>query len=384
MLTRISDKTSLLDLSFADLKSVAWDRLDYSDEQIVKEIGNPVILNRLLHTAPAVLAEWNSHSYILTHLTEEGLERIITANLKVGNTRFELSTSMFHDRKQYSKDFIVRNKKHIDYNYIEHQQWITPDFLYEHRNEMDVENFFDSFASNKGIAAYEEFNTFMDGHWSSKLDQSDLLCYATIEECKQLGITPPASLYAVITEQRVMSGDPCGDGQRSYAIWLRKYRRVFNDPEGYPTWDHLLQLFKKHPRMNSSGYVDWLRHRVVNHSEEVVRAADEHLSYSPRNINVHAYQEVTGESNNEAEANFNTEFMDVVNPEEFKRVVEEFQTANPELVVARERATQEHKEALERERIERNAKLPPRDANGRFMARTVNVVVADGDDPEFG
>lgn len=373
MLTRISTKSSLLDLSFDDLKQVAWELLDYDDQQIINEIINPVIHNRLLHTAPKILAEWYNQNSIITHFDEAGLERIITANIKVGVSRFNLSCIIFNDRKQYSKDFIVRNKEYIDYNYIEHQEWITPDFLYENRDLMDVSNFFDCFASNQGISAYEEFNSFMDGVWSSKLDQSDLLCYATIDECKELGITPPANLHAVITEQRVMSGDPCGDGQRSYAIWLRKYRREFNDPNGYPTWDHLLQLFKKHPRMNSNGYVDWLRHQVVNHSEAIVSRAVPHLSYSPTNINVLVYQEVTGVSHNEAETNFNTEFLDVTNPEEFQRVVEEFQTANPELVVARERATQERKEAIERERQERNAKLPPRDANGRFIARADNM-----------
>lgn len=375
MLTRISDKTSLLDLSFADLKMVAWEHLDYSDEQILNEIRNPTILNRLLHTAPQVLAEWNTNHHLIDLLSEEGLERIVTANIKIGNRDFMFSTAMFHESRQYSKDFIVRNKAHINYNHIEHQKWITPDFLYEHRDEMDVDNFFENFAINKGIAAYEEFNTFNDGYWSSKLDQSDLLCYATIEDCEKIGITPPANLYVVMTEQRVMSGEPCSDGQRSFSIWLRKYRRVFNDPAGYPTWDHLLQLFKKHPRMNSSGYVDWLRHRVINHSEAVVRRADENLSYSPTNISVNDYQEVTGTSRVEAETNFDTEFMDVTNPDQFKRVVEEFQAANPELVIARERENQERLEAIERARQERAAKMPPRDAKGRFISR--NVIIVD-------
>lgn len=371
MLTRISDKTSLLDLSLAELKIVAWRYLEES-EDYQDELSNKVLLNRLFVAAPDVLASWINLSNILYYINEECLIRCIDANYKIGNREFKIETSMFHNEQQYSLEFLENYKQHIHMDYAEHQHCITPKFLDENSSIMDVDNFFDHFARNKGVDAYQEFYNYNDA-FREYLENSDVLEYATIEDCERIGITPPENLYTVMNEQRVMSGDPCGDGQRSYSIWLRKYRRVNNDPEGYPTWNDLLVLYKKHPRMNANGYVDWLKERAVNNTERQVQRAERKLTYNLKEINVNDYSSVTGVSVDEANATFQEEFMDVLNPEQFNRVVEETYAANPELAVARE---QEHTERLqqqaERERLkqERAAKMPPRDpATGRFMSR---------------
>lgn len=337
MLTIKSDKTSLLDLSIRDLRNVAWEHLRLRDFE--EDFKNPKLLGRLKYIGNDLLVNFSYNDVFLMNCPEEFIEAMIIARIKNGERRFCLDSSMFYDRKQYSIEFLTKYAEHLPMNYAEHQKSITPEFLDRHYDRMDTGEFWGNFGDSVGMDKLSEFLTYSNGRFKDEMLDSSLMRYCTKDDLIALNMTVPNFYDNVMTEQRVMSGDPCNDGQRSFSIWLRKYRRVNNDPNGFPTWNDLLELYKKYPRMNQHGYVDWLHHRAVTNDERYVNEYPEHLSYSPKEITFDGYRHVAGEENQKED--FEIEFADVnetpdnsTSKSEEQPAQSEDQTVEPDVAVA--------------------------------------------------
>ncbi|AFC21965.1 hypothetical protein GAP32_505 [Cronobacter phage vB_CsaM_GAP32] len=313
MLTIKSDKTSLLDLSIAELRRVAWKHIDV--REFLDELADPKLLTRLMYgSGKQILVEMTSYDQYLRYCHEDTIAKMIDAMIALGNT-YIIDSSMFYDGKQYSIEFLTKYADYIALNYVERQKSLTPEFVAKYSHKMDMEDFWMRFDRTIGISNIKQFIDYNNGMFRDEIMDSEILQYCTRSDLISLDMEVPDFYDTVMTEQRVMSGDPCNDGQRSYAIWLRKYRRVFNDPEGFPTWNNLLELYKKYPSMNKNSYVDWLYSRAVHNSEEYVSEFDEHLSYNVGEISVHTYQNITDtENSNEAQEAFLVEFSDVLTP----------------------------------------------------------------------
>lgn len=329
MLTIKSEKTSLMDLSINELSNVAWEYLEV--EEFVDDLNNPNFLARMMYGKnKEVLASLTKCDNFIAYVPEAFLAKMIDAR-KIQTEHFKIGTSMFYDGKQYSIEFLTKYADHIELYHVEYQKSITPEFLEKYHNEIDVSSFWSRFDRTFGIENLKHFATYKNGMFLEEIQESEAIRYLTISDLESLGMPVPDYYHNVMTEQRVMSGDPCNDGQRSFSIWLRKYRRVSNNPTGFPTWNDLLELYKKYPRMNQHSYVDWLHDRAVTNREDYVNEYPEHLSYSPSNISFGEYRDIAGEDHKEED--YAIEFSDVLQPE--PQMVNVTVEVTPDVQVAR-------------------------------------------------
>lgn len=306
MLTIKSEKTSLLDLSINELRDVAWDYIDA--KQFVDELKDPKLLTRLMYGKNkeifSVIFDSENISFML-YAPNEFLAKMIDA-LKEKGEPFTLSSHIF-SKRQFSLDFLNKYADNLNLYHAERQESIDVNFLDKYYDRLDISSFWEHFHKNSTTERIKEFVLFGDGKYKEDMTNFGAIKFLTADELNSIGLEVPEYYNNVMTEQRVMSGDPCSDGQRSFSIWLRKYRRVHNDPTGFPTWNQLLELYKKYPRMNNNGYIDWLYSRAVKNSDSYVQQFDNELSYSPSNITYSDYRDIAGDENSQED--FKIEFQ---------------------------------------------------------------------------
>lgn len=308
MLTIKSSKTSLLDLSIKDLSNVAWNFLDV--HEFADELSNPKLLTRLMYQSnKKILADMIEEEKYLMVCSEPTISKMIDAYLEVyPEDDLRLDGCMFYDEKQYSLEFLQKYKKYIRLYHVEHQKCITPQFLAENYDSMDTNEFWANFSTVIGIEKLPEFITYNNGELKNEIMKSKAIIHVPKKQLIELNIDVPAYYDTVLTEQRIMSGQPCNDGQRSFMIWLRKFRRTTNNSTAYPTWNELLELYQQHPRMNHNGYIDWIYSMALFNSPETVQQYNEKLSYSPSNISAAVY---VAETETGTDEDFAIEFSDV-------------------------------------------------------------------------
>ena len=309
MLTIKSSKTSLLDLSIYELANVAWEYLEIPD--FVEELSNPKLLTRLMYGSnKKILADFTEHEPFLMYCSEFTISKMIDAYLEVYQVdELRLDSCMFYNNKQYSLEFLEKYKQYIRLYHVDRQQCLTPEFVAKNRNEMDTNEFWANFSTVIGNERLREFIEYNDGELKDDIMHSRAIRMLTANQLIELGLPVPDHYNTVLTEQRIMSGQPCNDGQRSFTIWLRKFRRTTNNSTAYPTWNELLELYKKYPRMNNDGYIDWIFSMALFNSEETVQSYSEKLSYSPERITVSDY---ISEAGSGTEEDYEIEFSDVI------------------------------------------------------------------------
>lgn len=313
MLTVTSEKTSLRDLTIAELRRVAWNRIN--PDEFVEDFNDLNFLARVNYASRRTIAEWVDWGSILRVMDEPALEFVISTRKQVSRSRFYLDSEVWCSEKQYSLEFLTKHANHLYLNHAHQQKCITPEFLEKFRDHINYSHFFDQFLQSRNTDVLREFLLYKDGLFSRHIMQSRGMRYLNREALKELNQPVPDYYDTVITEQRIMSGQPCDDGQRSFTIWLRKFRRVTGRPNDYPTWNEMLTLMKTHPRLNQNGYVDWIMGRCLENTPEEVAQYPERLSFNPKRVERDAYRHITGTDETTGDADFNIEFADVINPQ---------------------------------------------------------------------
>jgi len=312
MLTVTSEKTSLRDLTIAELRRVAWHHIDPSE--FVEDFNDLNFLARVNYASRRTIADWVDWGSILGVMDEPALEFVISTRKQVSRTRFHLDTDIWCNDKQYSLEFLTKNAAHLYLDHAHQQLCITPEFLEKFENQISYSRFFDRFLQSRDSDVLREFLFYKDGLFRRFIMQSRSMRYLNREALEDLQQPVPDYYDTVITEQRIMSGQPCDDGQRSFTIWLRKFRRVTGRVNDYPTWNEMLTLMKSHPRLNQNGYVDWIMGRCLENSPEEVAQYPERLSFEAKRVQREAYRHITGTDETQGDADFNVEFADVIDP----------------------------------------------------------------------
>lgn len=312
MLTIMSEKTNLRDLTIAEIRRVAWQNID--PEEFIEDFNDLSFLARVNYAARKTIADWVDMGSILSVMDEPALQFIISTRKQVSRSCFMLDTEIFGNGKQFSLEFLTKNANNLYLDCAYKQNCITPEFIEKFRNKINYERFFSRFAESRNLNMLREYLIYKDGLFRPYIMNSKVMRYLDSEVLEELEQPIPAYYNTVITEQRIMSGQPCDDGQRSFTIWLRKFRRVTGRENDYPTWNEMLTLMKTHPRLNANGYVDWIIQRCLHNTPEEVSLYPERLSYRPDNVRREAYISVTGTDETQGEADFNIEFADVINP----------------------------------------------------------------------
>ncbi|UYE98944.1 hypothetical protein XbC2_549 [Xanthomonas phage XbC2] len=313
MLTVTSEKTSLRDLTIAELRRVAWEHIDPSE--FVEDFNDLNFLARVNYASRRTIANWVDWGSILCVMNEPALDFVISTRKQVSRSRFYLDSEMWGYEKQYSLEFLTKHAKHLYLNGAHQQKCITPEFLEKFEDHINYSHFFERFLQTRDIDVLREFLMYKDGLFRRYIMQSRSMRYLNREALEELNQPVPDYYDTVITEQRIMSGQPCDDGQRSFTIWLRKFRRVTGRPNDYPTWNEMLTLMKSHPRLNQNGYVDWIMGRCLENTPEEVAQYPERLSFNPKRVERDAYRHITGTDETTGDADFNIEFADVINPQ---------------------------------------------------------------------
>lgn len=288
MLSILSSKESLLDLSINELRKISWRSINISEFE--EELKNEILIERMrlaykdykveLDTLTTFSCDWMPTQHRAMYF------EFIT---KVNNEfTGRISEYAFYPNQQYSPEFMAKyiTKDTIEYEkYYAKQKWVTPDLFDKFVVELSYfrpDMFFSEFTSvedEMGGFTFAEWYTMKDGKYKSYIDRySEVFRYAAPSDLEQKGIPIPDHYSTVLTEQRIMSNGPCDPGQRAYAVWLKKYRRSSGDKTGFPTWGQLMELFKKHPKMDRHGYVGWIFDGALFRSENDVSEAPEHLS----------------------------------------------------------------------------------------------------------
>jgi hypothetical protein len=315
MLTEKSEKTSLRDLTIAEIRRVSWRNIDPSE--FVEDFNDLTFLARVNYADPGVVANWVDWGGILSVMHEAALEFVISSKKqRARQRRFQLDSDMWSSQVQFSADFLKRNARYLYLNGAVYQRCITPEFLDEFRDQISYNHFFDRFLQYRDgdEALLHDFLVYKDGMFRRWIMQSKGMRYLTRAGLESMNQPVPEYYDTVIDEQRIMSGQPCDDGQRSFTIWLRKFRRVTGRPNDYPTWNEMLTLMKSHPRLNHNGYVDWIMGRCLENSPETVAQYPERLSYRPNRVERESYTHITGVNEAQGEADFQIEFADVLDP----------------------------------------------------------------------
>lgn len=285
------EQTELMALPISVLPNIEWECMDLDD--FTDEFRNPKMIRRLKYACRDIKSK-HIFSRLLRNLPHNyDVDQIIDMvnHLKeIGHEPVVIGATMFNNKRQFPREFIEANLDSIEMYHIENQGWIDPEFFEKHSGNMDRDNFWEQFGRVRTPEQIRYWYEYNNNQYVETMTYNNVFEQFTVQQLNEIGIPVPDYYNTVITAQRIMSGDPCHDGQRSYAIWLRKYRRVYNDPDGYPTWGHLMELCHKHPRMNNDGYVDWIRSRCLHNSEEVVRQARATLEIKPKSITEDTYQ----------------------------------------------------------------------------------------------
>lgn len=329
MLTVTSEKTSLRDLTIAELRRVAWQHIDPSE--FVEDFNDLNFLARVNYASRRTIADWVDWGSILSVMDEPALEFVISTRKQVSRTRFHLDSEIWGSEKQYSLEFLTKHANHLYLDHAHQQKCITPEFLEKFEDHISYSRFFDRFLQARDTDVLREFLLYKDGLFRRYIMQSRSMRYLNREALEDLNQPVPDYYDTVITEQRIMSGQPCDDGQRSFTIWLRKFRRVTGRANDYPTWNEMLTLMKSHPRLNQNGYVDWIMGRCLENTPEEVAQYPERLSFNPKRVERDAYRHITGTDETTGDADFNIEFADVINPQPVQTQTESTEsTSNPE------------------------------------------------------
>lgn len=313
MLTIISEKTSLRDLSISELRRVSWNHIDASN--FTEDLNDTNFLARLSYankTQFAKMADWGD---FVSEMREEALTMLISAYKQLyPRSRFQINSSMFNSGVQYSLEFLTTNAHYLYLHSCFSQDCVTPEFIEEQSDYINYGHFFEHFLRNSDIEKLRPFITYKNGMFLRWINSSRSVRYMNREILNHLNLPVPSYQDTLISEQRIMSGQPCDDGQRSFTIWLRKFRRVTGRVNDYPTWDEMLTLMKSHPRLNNNGYVDWIYSNCLTNSDDEIARYPTSLSYQPTRVRLDAYGHITGVDIGQAEEDYNVEFADVVNP----------------------------------------------------------------------
>lgn len=313
MLTVTSEKTSLRDLTIAELRRVAWHHIEPSE--FVEDFNDLNFLARVNYAARRTIAEWIDWGSILNVMEEPALEFVISSRKQASpRSSFHLDSDIWSNGKQYSLEFLTNNARHLYLDHAHQQLSITPEFLEKFENQISYNRFFDRFLQARDSDVLREFLMYKDGMFRRFIMQSRSMRYLNREALEDLNQPVPDYYDTVITEQRIMSGQPCDDGQRSFTIWLRKFRRVTGRVNDYPTWNEMLTLMKSHPRLNQNGYVDWIMGRCLENTPEEVAQYPARLSFNPKRVERDAYRHITGTDESTGNEDYNVEFADVIDP----------------------------------------------------------------------
>jgi hypothetical protein len=313
MLTIISEKTSLRDLSISELRRVSWNNIDPSE--FTEDLNDTNFLARLSYANKVKLVEMVDWGDFVVEMNEDALMMLISAHKQLySRTRFQLSSRMFETDKQFSLEFLTTNARYLYLHGSFSQDCVTPEFVEEQSDYINYGHFFEHFLRRNDIDKLRPFITYKNGMFLRWISSSRSVRYMNREMLNHLNFPVPSYQDTIITEQRIMSGQPCDDGQRSFTIWLRKFRRVTGRVNDYPTWDEMLSLMKSHPRLNNNGYVDWIYSNCLTNSDQVINQYPTSLSYQPTRVRIDAYRHITGVDNEQANEDYNVEFYDVVNP----------------------------------------------------------------------
>lgn len=278
------EDSNLIDLPVELLHKVEWEYMDLCD--FIEDFNNIIMLERLAEVYKDVKED---HIFlklfeIAHHLDDETLEFITAHLVGIDYPDLSIGGSVFYDGRQLPREYVEKYADYMDLYNVERQGWIDPEFFEKYEHRMDVSSFWGNFNTYHTFENMKEWFMYSNGKYVPTMMEYGVCNNITAQEFTELGIPVPDCYNTVITAQRIMSGDPCNDGQRSFAIWLRKYRRVYNDPDGFPTWGNLIELCKKHPRMNNDGYVDWIHSRALFNSEEEVSNYPTELQINVRRI----------------------------------------------------------------------------------------------------
>jgi len=313
MLTVTSEKTSLRDLTIAELRRVAWHHIEPSE--FVEDFNDLNFLARVNYAARRTIAEWIDWGSILNVMEEPALEFVISSRKQASpRSSFHLDSDIWSNGKQYSLEFLTNNARHLYLDHAHQQLSITPEFLEKFEHQISYNRFFDRFLQARDSDVLREFLMYKDGMFRRFIMQSRSMRYLNREALEDLNQPVPDYYDTVITEQRIMSGQPCDDGQRSFTIWLRKFRRVTGRVNDYPTWNEMLTLMKSHPRLNQNGYVDWIMGRCLENTPEEVAQYPARLSFNPKRVERDAYRHITGTDESTGNEDYNVEFADVIDP----------------------------------------------------------------------
>lgn len=312
MLTVTSEKTSLRDLTIAELRRVAWQHIKPSE--FVEDFNDLNFLSRVNYASRRTIAGWVDWGSVLSVMEEPALEFVINTRKQVSRSRFLLDSDIWCNEKQYSLEFLTKNAAHLYLDHAYQQKCITAEFIEKFKDQINYSRFFDRFLQYRDFEALREFLMYKDGLFRRYIMQSRSVRYLNRETLEALNQPVPDYFDTVITEQRIMSGQPCDDGQRSFTIWLRKFRRVTGRMNDYPTWNEMLTLMKSHPRLNQKGYVDWIMSRCLENSPEEIAQYPEQLSYRPERVQRDEYRHITGTDESTSNEDYNIEFSDVIDP----------------------------------------------------------------------
>ncbi len=265
MFAEISEKTSLLDLTINELSRVIWNDVN------LEELTNPVLLNRFKLLGDGFLSYAierisDSTGETIQFSTEQYHEYVLPSYLSAyesasdKNKAAVVSTSFF--KYQHPIDVLEKYAAVLPLYYAEEQESLTPEFVEKYADRMDMHRFLLNLRKS-GFQRLKTFLTYKDGHYDKYVQDINILKFCTKDELTELGREIPECYDYIVDEKRIMSCDPCKDGQRSYYVWLRKYRKV-TGTDGYPTWNDILEAYKKYPKMNASDCVGWIYDHVLD------------------------------------------------------------------------------------------------------------------------
>lgn len=281
-----SEKTSLLDLTINELRNVVWNRID--DEEFVEELKDVKLLTRIKEADIEIFKV--SHIPNLEYYGQEAIEFVLDSLMSVGYSK-TLPSAIF-DKNQFPIEFLEKYEKLLPLYYIEQQQCITPEFYDKHHEEMDTSRFWERMFGND-LDRIRKWSSYDNGKFHEKLMSSSAIRFLPAKSLSELGLDVPNYYNNVISVQRIMSYDPCSDGQRAFSVWLRKYRRVYKDETGYPTWDQLLTMYADNPRMDNGSYMSWIHQNVLKLTEDQI--SEYRTTLSIGETSTEQYEEVTGE-----------------------------------------------------------------------------------------
>lgn len=275
----LSTKTDFNDLTIEEWSKVYFDSAVLPfDFVLTSEMIDRIILAGRIDILFICLKEFDIS---LIHCTEQDYDKFLGLVKEEfpGSKHFASSIMWASATNQFSIEFLKKYKDCIGVCNIHNQKSLTLDFVYENLNSIYAETFFDETYfdyidsdiledETRSLLLKDALN-YKEGVFEKYIfpNNFDLAEIAQEEFEEKIGIVPKY-FSTVIDEHRILSGEPCNNGKRSYLIWLAKFRRIKQDPQAYPTWGELYTLSQEHPLMDRSGYIAWIWDNVLFNSEE--------------------------------------------------------------------------------------------------------------------